>query len=341
MRLDHYAADTHSQFGEDGLIAHIFSKIGEGNRICVEFGAADGTSCSNTKLLWQNGWTAMLIEGDPSLYQTLVETVGDRLNVHTVNAYLTPTGDSSIDFILPYRMFPQVDFMSIDVDGIDYQIWEAMTVVRPRVVCIEYNQSIPPHVAIHQQELTDVLGASAKALVDLATTKRYRLVGMNKANLFFVTAAEASPFNDYERDLLKLFPYEDLSYLATDYQSHAFAVGNPPWGITAVPYVGSVVGDEIHILGSVADMVKVFEREAGFPAVFIGQDWDVGPATPTDLGMQAYTRLFKSNYPLVILDVANQSDLDKCRWVERIGNNWGYTLRVIRKDLFVFNKVPS
>ena len=57
----------YSQFGEDGIINEILNRIGENNidKWCVEFGARDGISDSNTyNLIKNNNYKAVLIEGD-------------------------------------------------------------------------------------------------------------------------------------------------------------------------------------------------------------------------------------------------------------------------------------
>lgn len=38
----------------------------------------------------------------------------------------------------------EIDLLSIDIDGNDYYVWEAIDIVSPRVVVIEYNSKIPP-----------------------------------------------------------------------------------------------------------------------------------------------------------------------------------------------------
>jgi hypothetical protein len=87
------------------------------------------------------------------------------------------------------------DLLSIDVDGNDYWIWEAIRSVDPRVVVIEYNATWFPPLAftIRYQENfrwdgTNYFGASLKALELLGRRKGYCLVGCNFSgvNAFFV-----------------------------------------------------------------------------------------------------------------------------------------------------------
>jgi hypothetical protein len=225
LLLSDFARNEHTQFGEDGMIAHIFDTIGEDSRHCVEFGANDGISCSNTKCLRDAGWSALLIEADDQLYDQIVpEHEGVRrlhasVSADNINTLLKDEG--------------VIDFLSIDVDGDDYLIFDAME-TRPRVVCVEYNSSIPPHISVHPGRAGGKLGASALALVNVAKRKGYELVGLNVGNLFFVNNADLGGFQNYVRDLNQLFDPTWLTYLASDYRSRAFVVGAAPhWGLTS------------------------------------------------------------------------------------------------------------
>jgi len=317
------------------MIEHIFGIIGEGTRRCVEFGAADGSSCSNTRKLWEQGWTALLVEGDTDCYAALKETLLWHPNCISVNTYLTPTGPESIDNILAQYVFAEVDLISIDVDGLDYDIWAAMD-IRPRVICIEYNQSIPPQFSVRQKNPRESFGASALALVDLAHDKGYELVGMNKANLFFVVQDEAQPFVDYGH-LSELFPCEDLCYVATDYQGRPLILGGPPWGLSETPFIGETYGG-YKTVGPYWDLIKVLEAEVGSHALVIGQDWEVSPSRETEAGVAAYRRVFDLRSPLVIIDIANQADVECCRWVETVSKEYGFKMRIIGKELVVFTR---
>jgi hypothetical protein len=90
---------------------------------------------------------------------------------------------------------PEPAVLSIDVDGSDYWIWEAIDNYRPRVVVIEYNSTLDPHRRLVQPaELkdgwdgTDYFGASLAAMRALGERKSYRLVHAELCgvNAFFV-----------------------------------------------------------------------------------------------------------------------------------------------------------
>jgi hypothetical protein len=82
-----------------------------------------------------------------------------------------------------------VDLLSIDLDGVDYWIWSALTVVTPRVVIIECQDiwgadrsvTVPYSPDFRRPGPGyDYCGASLPALVKLGRQKGYRLVGTNR-----------------------------------------------------------------------------------------------------------------------------------------------------------------
>jgi len=85
------------------------------------------------------------------------------------------------------------DILSIDIDGNDYWVWQAIENYRPRIVIIEYNSAIDiavPRVQPYGQAWDHSSGysASLSALEGLAEKKGYRLAHTESAgvNAFFV-----------------------------------------------------------------------------------------------------------------------------------------------------------
>lgn len=92
----------------------------------------------------------------------------------------------NINAVLAQNHVPR-DFslISIDVNGQDYWIWEALE-YRPEVVVIEYNSNLPsdvsavvPKDSAFRWDLTQYYGASLRALDNLGRRKGYVLVYAN------------------------------------------------------------------------------------------------------------------------------------------------------------------
>jgi len=228
-RLVDYSTNKFSQFGEDGIIEKIFDIIGKENNICVEVGAWDGLHLSNTAHLWKNGWSAILIECDEMKIPALIKnTIGYKCtNIHTT---VGPKGSSSIDFILKSKdISKNIDFMSIDIDGNDYYLFKSLNNYYPRVICCEYNPTIPPSLDI-RAPYPNKFGCSALSLINLAESKGYYFIAMTKTNCFFVLNKYKSSFDDYITDMESLFPYDLLNYIITDYDGFYAFTRKPLFG---------------------------------------------------------------------------------------------------------------
>ena len=200
-------AKVYSQHGEDGVIAYLFSKIGATNRRFIEFGVEDGRECNTANLSLHFGWSGLLIEGDAdsaararAYYNRVLRSDRDRVQV----AHSFITAENINTLFEAHGMAGEIDFLSVDIDGADYWVWKAITVVAPRVVCVEYNSSFGPERSVtvaydpaferyryHPSGL--YYGASLTALTKLAREKGYILAGCESqgVNAFFVRADAA------------------------------------------------------------------------------------------------------------------------------------------------------
>jgi len=195
---------VHSQNGEDGILAWLVDRIGATSREVVEFGIGDGSECCAANLVLSFGWSAVLLEADPlgaaSAEARFRERVGDRVVV--VNTFVEP---DNVNALLRERISSVFDVLSVDVDGNDYWILEALSAVRPRLIVIEYNASFGPdrsvtipytrgfdRYRIHASGF--YYGASLAALARLGERKGYILAGCDSrgVNAFLVDAEAAA-----------------------------------------------------------------------------------------------------------------------------------------------------
>lgn len=202
LRFDEVEFRAYSQNGEDGILLYIFSLIGTTNKITIEICAGDGTQCNSTNLIVNHGWNGMLVDGSeylvtrgriffkhhPDTFSFPPAFVHAWIDRETVNDLISSNG---------YR--GDVDLLSIDIDGADYWIWEAITVVRPRVVVVEVQTIWPAGVSVsvpYARDFSSPLiegfsmyaSASLTAFAKLASKKGYRLVGCQALgfNCFFM-----------------------------------------------------------------------------------------------------------------------------------------------------------
>jgi hypothetical protein len=180
-----------SQNGEDGIIRTIFKIIGTTSRQFLEIGIEDGKECNTRNLLKNYGWSGTMVEGNKENCRKAQEFYkGKQVNV--IQRFITA------DTIGAY-CDNNLDLLSIDVDGNDYWLWEAVE-QKPRVVVIEYNASLldkaitipynPDFVRktpkLFNRKLWLYYGAGLNALISLGKKKGYKLVYANGVNAFFV-----------------------------------------------------------------------------------------------------------------------------------------------------------
>ena len=219
--FEEYAKDVTSQSGEDGILARIFELIPNGNKWCCEFGAWDGKKYSNTyQLIANNDWSGVLIEADPSKVVDLRKTYENNDRVVLINAFVEFEGENVLDNLLGKTGIPNdFDLLSIDIDGNDYHVWAALKHYKPKVVIIEFNQSIPNHVEFVQEARPDVChGNSLLSLTKLAQTKGYELVAVTETNAIYVLSelfalfgltdnslSAMRPFSPYTTDIFQMY----------------------------------------------------------------------------------------------------------------------------------------
>ncbi|MDB6139667.1 MAG: hypothetical protein JWO94_2739 [Verrucomicrobiaceae bacterium] len=194
LKLNWHEFSVYSQGGEDGIIAEIFRRIGIASSTFVEVGLEDGKEC-NTHLLLSQGWKGLWVEGSPRCGELIRRRFAPVLQAGQLRLENRFIGPADMDGLIKGAALPEeFDLLSIDVDGIDYQLWQAVAQFRPRVVVVEYNGLIPPYVdwvpEAHEAGpcMFPGVGASLKALERLGRDKGYTLVGcgFTGSNAFWV-----------------------------------------------------------------------------------------------------------------------------------------------------------
>ena len=235
MRLSEHACNVYSQTGEDGILSRILEVLPVRDRWCVEFGAWDGQYCSNTcNLIEKHGYSAVLIEGDKRRFMDLKVRANKNARITALNAFVGFSADNNLDTLLASTAIPRhFDLLSIDVDGNDYHIWDAVRSYEPKVVCIEYNPTIPTEVEFVQPADPNVNhGASLLSLTKLGKSKGYQLVAVTRLNAIFVHGEYFSLFqiSNNEPHVLRE-DHSDITHIFCGYDGRIFLSGaqSLPW----------------------------------------------------------------------------------------------------------------
>lgn len=204
--LSDFRHSVYSQWGEDGIISKIFEIIGTGDKICVEFGAADGFWYSNTANLWthDSSWRAYLIEADQRWFDKLVMNMIAYPHVMPLFARVGIEEEHSLARILG-DIGGAIDLLSIDIDSNDCYILATIEKLQPRVIICEYNPTIPVTVDMRgTYGPSNTVQSSAGTLKKVAEAIGYRLVALTTTNAFFVREEDFEKFANFETDIEKI-----------------------------------------------------------------------------------------------------------------------------------------
>lgn len=203
--ISDFGFSAYSQTDEDGILLYLFSVVGATSRLVVEICAGDGMECNAANLILNHGWHALLVDGEPRHIVTAGQFYARSRRTRIfppkiVQAWITR--DSVNQVIRDGGFSGEIDLLSLDLDGVDYWIWEAITAVSPRVVVLEYQDILGPDrlwtvpyaddfvASAHSMTgaMPNFAGASLGAFTKLAHSKGYRLIGVNRYgyNAFFM-----------------------------------------------------------------------------------------------------------------------------------------------------------
>jgi hypothetical protein len=195
--LADYEFKVFSQWGEDGIIQYLSKAIEMKHKTFIEFGVESFMEANCRFLLMKDNWSGYVIDRSSSNIAILKNSYFYwKYQIDAVNAFVTK--DNINDLLAKSCFDEDLGILSIDIDGNDYFILEAINTVRPRILICEYNAvlgarkiSIPYdqdffRTRKHYSNL--YWGASLSAITFLANRKGYSLVGTNSSgcNAFFV-----------------------------------------------------------------------------------------------------------------------------------------------------------
>jgi hypothetical protein len=188
-----------SQNGEDGILQYLISRVPIASKTFVEFGVQDYSESNTRFLATKDHWAGLIIDASDA-HQRYIHGeswLGVDRDLKAVRAFITR---DNINTLLADAGMPEdLGLLSIDIDGMDYWVLEAIQQVKPWILVLEYNSTFGPDLSltVPYAEKFDrwaahpsgyYFGASLRALSELAAEQGYALVGCEShgGNAFFV-----------------------------------------------------------------------------------------------------------------------------------------------------------
>jgi hypothetical protein len=187
-----------SQWGEDGIIQYLINSIKINNKVFIEFGVENYLEANTRFLLINDNWKGLIIDSDKNNVSSIKsDPLYWRYDLTAHCDFITRDNINSI--FSQNGITGDIGVLSIDIDGNDYWVWEAIDIVSPRIVICEYNSlfgdehtiTIPYNKKFNRTKAhfsNLYFGASLPAICRLAEQKGYDFIGSNSAgsNAFFI-----------------------------------------------------------------------------------------------------------------------------------------------------------
>jgi hypothetical protein len=187
-----------SQWGEDGIIQYLTNQLDIARHTFIEFGVENFNESNCRFLMMKDQWRGFVIDGSQDNIDQLKNSYYYwQYQLNGKAAFITR---ENINQLLEESGFnKELGILSVDIDGIDYHVLEALHDWRPAILIVEYNDvfgwkrpvSVPYDSAFVRGKKhfsNQYWGANLPAFCFLADNRGYALVGTNSAgsNAFFV-----------------------------------------------------------------------------------------------------------------------------------------------------------
>lgn len=195
-----YGFSVFSQNDEDGLLQYIIHHTDIKSKKFIEFGVENYAECNTKFLLLHDCWSGLIMDGSDEYMEHLRHThLNWRRRIDIRSAFITK--ENINDIINDSEFTGDIGLLSVDIDGNDYWVLEAINSCDPSIVVCEYNPifgnkekvTIPYDPKFYRTEAhysNLYYGVSLNALVYLMKSRGYKLVCVNNIgnNAFFVKA---------------------------------------------------------------------------------------------------------------------------------------------------------
>lgn len=196
------SADLFTYHGEDGIIQNLLQHLGGVPGYFVDIGSGDCIKSNCSTLAVHEGWKGVFFDADKSnlaIGRRFYKTISLQKGLQFSQAFVSPQNVNGL--LAQAGAPPEIGLLSIDIDGNDYWIWEALQ-ARAQIVVIEAKvefgeKEIVVPYSPQNLRAVDIAynGASVEALRRLGERKGYTLVAANRYgyNLFFIRREAVKP----------------------------------------------------------------------------------------------------------------------------------------------------
>lgn len=182
----------YANFGEEAIIRKYLDLTGIVRGFAADIGASNGICSSNTLSLYRDNWSGLCIEYTPEKFANLSSNYQSHPLVTLCRCKVTP--DNICGILRAFSPKSGIDFLNLDIDGYDYFVLHALLLeFRPKLICVEINQSIPPPVKFTVNYSPDYwwasdgfFGMSISKVDELCQIHHYRIVCVEYNNAFLV-----------------------------------------------------------------------------------------------------------------------------------------------------------
>tara|TARA_R110000868_G_scaffold128417_6_gene336524 strand:+ start:5086 stop:6066 length:981 start_codon:yes stop_codon:yes gene_type:complete len=196
---------VYSQWGEDGIVEWLVRQTEIPATRFIEFGVETFKEANCRFLLQNRNWKGLVLDGSQTNMTAMrAETFYWKHDLTGLTAFVT--AENINELIASAGFDAPLGILSVDIDGNDYWVWQAITCVNPAIVICEVNPVLgdlhpvtipydPAFWRFGKHESGVYFGASIAALCHLAEQKGYRFVGTSASgiNAFFVRDDLAAP----------------------------------------------------------------------------------------------------------------------------------------------------
>lgn len=171
-----------AQYNEDQIVINLFLKKNITSGVFIEFGAWDGVHLSNCKLLADHNWSGFFIEGNSLRFDKCKENYKNNNKIKVINKFIDER--YTLNDLIKDNNINEIDVLSIDIDGKDLTELKKLKLIKPRVIIIEYNHTIPFDV-----ECEDDMGGNGSSYLSInnhLSQNNYELINFTPTNLIFI-----------------------------------------------------------------------------------------------------------------------------------------------------------